>query len=188
MKIAKQIICLLFLATSGCASKPGAIPADYVSPLKYTAFSCDVLTAERERMLDSLVELYRHQNKDVSDDSAAMAVSMLLFWPALFALSGGKEDVAGALGKLKGEVRALDIAATDKGCADIIAQIAKEKKSVEEALAKEKKSAKEARKAFVEKVKSSCELLKALTYNCGSGYTSGFAPGVNGIVEISAEE
>ena len=173
MKITKQIVCLLFLATSGCASKPGAIPADYVSPLQYTAFSCDVLAAERERMLDSLVELNRHQNKEVSDDSAVMAVGMLLFWPALFALSGGNDDAAGALGKLKGEVRALDIAATDKGCAGIIAQIAKEKKLAEEA-----------RKAFVEKVKSSCQIIKALTYNCGNGYI----PGISGIVEISAED
>ena len=171
MKIAKQIICLLFLATSGCASKPGAILADYVSPLQYKAFSCDVLTAERDRMLDSLVELNRHQNKEASDDSATVAIGMLLFWPVLFALSDN-DDAAGALGNLKGEVRALDIVATEKGCADIIAQIAKEKKSAEDA-----------RKALLEKVKSKCEQITTLTWNCGSGYI----PGISGIVEIPAE-
>jgi hypothetical protein len=51
-----------------------------------------------------------------NNDKAIVGVGVLLFWPALFALGGTKQQEA-EYGRLKGEAEALQQAAVGKKCA-----------------------------------------------------------------------
>lgn len=50
-----------------------------------------------------------------SNDKAIVGVGMILFWPALFALGGTKQQEA-ELSRLKGEYEALSASAVSKKC------------------------------------------------------------------------
>jgi len=54
-------------------------------------------------------------NEAASNDKAIMGVGMILFWPALFALGGTKQQEA-ELARLKSEYDALQISVTSKKC------------------------------------------------------------------------
>lgn len=54
------------------------------------------------------------QDKTASDDSVAMGVGLVLFWPALFFISGS--DQKAQLSQLKGEYDALEQMAIQKNC------------------------------------------------------------------------
>ena len=100
---------------SACASAPDHIAPSYVSPLEYSNLDCDQLRAELIRVSDHVREVAGVQAKDHTRDQIAMGVGLVVFWPALFFLSGGghKDELA----RLKGEYDALDQAAIEKKCA-----------------------------------------------------------------------
>ena len=52
--------------------------------------------------------------KEASNDSAQMAIGLLLFWPALFFLEGGDGPEAAEYARLKGEYEALRTVAVQK--------------------------------------------------------------------------
>jgi acetyl-CoA carboxylase carboxyl transferase subunit alpha len=56
-----------------------------------------------------------HGDRNVRDDKAIVGVGMILFWPALFALGGTKQQEA-ELSRLKGEYEALSAAGVSKKC------------------------------------------------------------------------
>jgi hypothetical protein len=56
------------------------------------------------------------QDKRASDDKVATAVGAIVFWPALFFIGGDKGNAA-EVGRLKGEMNALEQASIKKNCA-----------------------------------------------------------------------
>jgi hypothetical protein len=104
----------LALWMAGCASSPDKIQSSYISPLLYKDYDCEQIAGELERVSRRVSDLYGSLKKTSDDDSAQMAVGMLLFWPALFFLEGGDGPEAAEYGRLKGERDALEKAAIQK--------------------------------------------------------------------------
>ncbi|WP_299610038.1 hypothetical protein [uncultured Tateyamaria sp.] len=55
------------------------------------------------------------QSKKAKDDATATAITLVLFRPAAFFIKGDKATVS-ELGRLKGEMQALEAASTRRGC------------------------------------------------------------------------
>ena len=55
------------------------------------------------------------QDRKAANDSAVTAVSLVLFWPAAFMIRGNGESAA-ELGRLKGEMQAIEQANIQKNC------------------------------------------------------------------------
>jgi len=100
---------------SACASQPQDIAAAYVSPTGYSGMSCNALNIEAQRVNQRLAVATGQQSKAASNDAAMTAVTLVLFWPAVFFLNGDK-GTAAELGRLKGEAEAIQSAAVRKGC------------------------------------------------------------------------
>ncbi|SMF78068.1 hypothetical protein SAMN06265365_1361 [Tistlia consotensis] len=100
----------------GCASQPKNITAAYVSPVQYADYSCPQITAEMDGVSKRTVELYDHLQNKADNDSAEMAIGIVLFWPALLMLNGGDGPEAQEYAHLKGEYKALDEVAGKKSC------------------------------------------------------------------------
>lgn len=100
---------------AGCATAGNDIAATYVSPAQYSNFDCDQLRQELVRVHSRVNQLTGRLNEAASNDKAIMGVGMILFWPALFALGGTKQQEA-ELARLKGEYDALQISVTSKKC------------------------------------------------------------------------
>jgi hypothetical protein len=122
--IMKKIICILSILSIfhlGCASKSKDIQATYVSPLQYQHYDCVQIGQELNRVRMKLSEIAASQDQAANKDAAAMAIGMVVFWPALFFLIGGdkKEELA----RLKGEYEALEKLAIEKNCHDVLTDI-----------------------------------------------------------------
>ena len=113
-KITTLSLFLLFIVT-GCASSPDEMTASYVSPLIYQSFDCQQLVMESDRVSRRVQSMHAKLDEKESDDSAKMAVGLILFWPALFFLDGD-EDGAIEYKRLKGESEAIHQAAIAKKC------------------------------------------------------------------------
>lgn len=85
------------------------------------------------------------QDKTASNDSVAMGVGLILFWPSLFFISGHDQHVE--LGQLKGEYDALQQVAIQKDC-DVVKEIEAGRKMEEERLAKQKAQAPQNQKSM----------------------------------------
>ena len=114
MKVILPALAALTLL-SACAQKPEAVVARSVSPMMYSSLDCTALQAERYRIHSQVTNLTAAQKKKASNDAVAMGVGMVLFWPALFALSAGS-DQAGDLAQAKGEWEATEFAMRQKNC------------------------------------------------------------------------
>lgn len=114
----KKIITLLVLASvgaTGCAQKAESITPTYVSPLAYQSHSCKQIVQEASRVSNKVGEISGVQNKKASDDAVATGVALVLFWPAAFFIKGDKQTAA-ELGRLKGELEALEQTSIQKNC------------------------------------------------------------------------
>ena len=79
------VSCLIIISNSiGCATSPDKISAAYVSPMQFNSYDCDQIFIEMDRVSRKCVELEACLKKKASNDEAAMAVGMVLFWPAYF--------------------------------------------------------------------------------------------------------
>jgi len=129
--LTKKIFCItisiLFLA--GCAQKSSNISPKYVSPLTYQHYSCDQIRQELVRVNSRVMDVTGQQDSAANKDAAALAVGMVLFWPALFFMVGG--DKKEELGRLKGECEALEKCAIEKKCS-IVAELEDARKQREE--------------------------------------------------------
>ena len=112
-KIAAAALCSA-LALSACATHPNSIKAQYVSPMMYASYSCDQLREENLRVISRVTELTATQRRRANNDTAAMAVGVILFAPALIFMMNG--DNADELGRLKGEYDAIQQSGTQKNC------------------------------------------------------------------------
>jgi hypothetical protein len=128
------LVCTLL---SGCADHSDKVRASYVSPMQYQDYSCRQIRAEIMNVSHKVNEIAGIQDKTATNDSVAMGVGLVLFWPALFFIEHGDQHVQ--LAELKGQYEALEHAAIQKNC-DVVKEINASKKMAEERKAKEKKA------------------------------------------------
>ncbi|HTK85871.1 MAG TPA: hypothetical protein VL625_12380 [Patescibacteria group bacterium] len=105
--------CVAALLT-GCAEHADKIQGTYVSPVEYQDMSCKQIRREMMRVSRKVNEIAGVQDRQASNDEAAMGVGLILFWPALFFLAG--HDQHTQLADLKGQYDALEEAAIQKNC------------------------------------------------------------------------
>lgn len=110
------VLCLSGALLLGCATASRDIASSYVSPMTYRSYDCDQLVAEMQRVQSRVHQLGARLDQAASNDKTLVGVGMLLFWPALFALGGTKEQEA-EFARLKGEYEALQQALIEKKCA-----------------------------------------------------------------------
>lgn len=103
------------LIGSGCSTASKDIAATYTSPVLYQNYDCDQLSMEAQRVHSRVNQLGGRLDEAAENDKALVGVGMILFWPALFALGGTKEQEA-EYAKLKGEYEAISQASTIKKC------------------------------------------------------------------------
>lgn len=106
-------LCILI---TGCATQPDKLPTTYVSPNLYQNYSCDQITMEMNRASRKANELQAKLKTDADNDTAQMAVGLIIFWPALFFLEGGDGPEAAEYSRLKGEFEALEEVSVQKKC------------------------------------------------------------------------
>ena len=113
----KLLLPLLLLIVAGCSSAKTAseVLPSYVSSTQYTHMSCSSLRAEDLRLRRSAVNLGAAVDKDYKRDKTMEAVGWIIFWPALFAMDGNKEEAA-ALAQVKGEAEAIRSAMISNRC------------------------------------------------------------------------
>jgi len=119
----KRPVCLalaLSIVSTGCATASKDIASAYVSPMQYQSYDCDQILAEVQRVHGRVSQLGGRLDEAASNDKAIMGVGLILFWPALFALGGTKQQEA-EYGRLKGEYDALQQSAVQKKCAGAVA-------------------------------------------------------------------
>ncbi|WP_134726105.1 hypothetical protein [Paracoccus luteus] len=100
---------------SACADKSDSIAAAYVSPMNYQGMSCPQLAEEAQRVAVRAQQAAQVQDKKASNDAAATAVSLVLFWPAAFMIKGDGQTAA-EVSRLKGEMQALEQANIQRKC------------------------------------------------------------------------
>ena len=115
-KSMKKHVLLIALLCTACASNPDKIATSYVSPIQYANYDCQQISMEMTRVSRRVTELYGALDKKAGNDSAQMAVGLILFWPTLFFLEGGDGPEAAEYARLKGEREALETSAIEKKC------------------------------------------------------------------------
>ena len=108
-------------ATQGCSPASKNVRAVYVSPLQYEAYGCGQIEMEYRRVAAKVTEVAYSQDSAANKDAAAMTVGVVVFWPALFFLIGGNRKAE--LEQLKGQADALEQAAIEKNCCDMVTWI-----------------------------------------------------------------
>lgn len=132
-------VLIFFLFSSACATSPKDIPPAHVSPYRYGKYNCEEIAMEMEIVGQRTATLYASLKKRASSDKKKGWLGALLFWPALLLIKGDSPE-AGEYSQLRGEYKALEIAATQKKCM-IPAEIKSPEQIVEEAHERDKKEA-----------------------------------------------
>lgn len=99
----------------GCATSSKEISATYVSPIQYQSYDCQQLAMESQRVHTRVSQVGGRLDEASSNDKTITGVGMILFWPALFALGGTKQQEA-EYARLKGEYDAVQQAAIARKC------------------------------------------------------------------------
>jgi hypothetical protein len=110
----------ILLATSSvivisCASSSKDIETIYVSPDQYRPLNCKSLTHELAQLNQRKNTVAAELDKKASNDQGITAVSVILFWPAAFALGGNKEQEQ-EYARIKGEYDAVIQVGAEKQC------------------------------------------------------------------------
>ena len=96
----------------------------------YKDYSCDQVTLEMQRVASKVSEVSGVQRSKATNDAVVTGVGVVIFWPALFFLMG--DDKEQELAQLKGELDALEQAAVQKNCHQLLDRIKRERDEVEE--------------------------------------------------------
>ena len=88
--------------------------------MQYQAYDCEQLSSESQRINTRVAQLSGRLDTAASNDKALVGVGVILFWPALFALGGTKQQEAD-YGRLKGEYDAVQQSAIIKKCPGMVA-------------------------------------------------------------------
>jgi hypothetical protein len=102
------------LGLAACAPDPNTVAPAYISPTAYAGLACTALNAEAQRITARVAQVAGQQAQAASNDAAMTAVTLVLFWPAVFML--GNNDQSAELARLRGEAEALRLAALQRGC------------------------------------------------------------------------
>lgn len=103
------------IALGGCATSSANIAASYATPMQYQSYDCAQLTSESQRIHGRVNQLAGRLDEAANNDKVLMGVGLILFWPALFALGGTKQQEAD-YARLKGEYDAVQQALVTKKC------------------------------------------------------------------------
>jgi hypothetical protein len=115
MSIFKTITAFTAAATlSACADAPEAVAPAYVSSGIFAEYSCSALNAEAQIISRQLAAATGRQQAAADNDATMTAVSLILFWPAVFWI--GNNDGSAELAQIKGTAEAIRGAAVRKGC------------------------------------------------------------------------
>jgi len=87
--------------------------------VQYQNYDCEQIGAEAQRINVRLNQLSGRLDDAAANDKAIVGVGAILFWPALFALGGTKNQEA-ELARLKGEYDAIQHTAVMKKCSGVI--------------------------------------------------------------------
>jgi outer membrane murein-binding lipoprotein Lpp len=115
MKKAIASVLAISLALAGCATASKDIAAAYTSPMQYQNHDCEQLSAEAQRINVRVNQLAGRLDEAAANDKAIAGVGAILFWPALFALGGTKNQEA-EFARLKGDHDAIQQVAVIKKC------------------------------------------------------------------------
>ncbi|MEM8511434.1 outer membrane murein-binding lipoprotein Lpp [Massilia sp. MP_M2] len=115
MKKTMTSIVAASIALAGCATASKDVPIAYTSPMQYQSYDCDQLGSEIQRIQSRVGQLGSRLDEAASNDKAIAGVGIILFWPALFALGGTKQQEAD-YARLRGEYEATHQAAILKKC------------------------------------------------------------------------
>lgn len=113
------------IVLSGCATASKDLTPTYTSPMQYQVYNCEQLASESQRIQARVVQLGGRLDTAASNDKAIAGVGMILFWPALFALGGTKQQEAD-YSRLRGEYDAVQQSAVLRKCPGIVTATAAE--------------------------------------------------------------
>jgi len=100
---------------AACASSSSDIRASYVSPIQYQSYTCKQLGEEAERVSARAIEVAGLQDSARTQDAVVTTVGVVVLWPVLFAIKGDRQTAA-ELGRLKGEMEAIEKVSIQKQC------------------------------------------------------------------------
>jgi len=119
MKYILPLVFIINFALVGCATAPEKMGKAHVSSFKYAEFTCSQLISEADELDQRIPLLHSQLKKTADDDEAQMAISLILFWPALFFLEYGDGPQAVEYRQLLGERDAITKMARKKDCSTI---------------------------------------------------------------------
>ena len=103
------------LALAGCATRPDNISASYISPATYQSYDCAQLREEAARVAQRAAAAIGEQNSKATNDAVMTTVGVIVFFPTLFLIKGDGASAA-EVGRLKGEIEAIEQANIRKKC------------------------------------------------------------------------
>lgn len=106
----RKLLLLFAVIAAGCAQKPEAIQASYVSPAQYSGWSCPQLAEEAPRVDAALSQAEQQQRKARTGDT----VGVLLLGMPTSSMSG--EAVGPEVARLKGTRVAIQQAMIRNNC------------------------------------------------------------------------
>jgi len=115
------------LTLAGCATASRDIASNYTSPMQFQSYDCGQLASESQRIQSKVNQLGGRLDEAASNDKAIMGVGLIIFWPALFALGGTKQQEA-EYSRLKGEYDAVEQSAIAKNCSGAVVASSEVKK------------------------------------------------------------
>jgi hypothetical protein len=107
--------CAAAAMLAGCASSASDIKAAYVSPVAYETYTCRQLSEEAQRVSSHAAQASGEQDSKRTSDQVATTAAVVVFWPALFLMKGDGATAA-ELGRLKGEMDAIEQTSIRKNC------------------------------------------------------------------------
>lgn len=102
-------------AISGCAEQARRVPATYIPSLIYRGATCQELTHERQVLAGYVMNVTAEQRNSAQWDTALVTTSLIIFWPAIFALPL-TVDQSAQLASARGHYDALVKAQAEQGC------------------------------------------------------------------------
>ncbi len=101
---------------SACAARPEAVAPTHETALRHARADCAELAAREAAIGVRIAEVSARQDAIARDDEIAGAVGLLWF-SGFWLVPAVKDNHAAELSALKGEARALALAAREGGCA-----------------------------------------------------------------------
>ena len=118
MKIGCTFAFVALAATSflsGCAEQARRVPATYIPSIIYRGATCEELAHERQVLAGYVMNVTSGQRNAAQWDTALVTTSLIIFWPAIFALPL-TVDQSSQLATARGHYDALMKAQVEQNC------------------------------------------------------------------------